>query len=266
MRLADRTTSVRASGKKALVAFLTAGYPDETTFRKLVHVASGAGCDVLAVGIPCSDPIADGPAIQASSGTALEKGMSLSRALELTESMVADIDSELVIMSYINPILRYGLERFVAAAARAAVAGTILPDVPVEESEDIRSVVHAGGLDYVYLLAPTSGSDRIERVAAQAGGFLYLVAVTGVTGARNSLSSDLGGFVDRVRAATDVPLYVGFGVSTPAQAATVVESADGVIIGSRLVRIIEEAGPEAVERVASFLGEVRQAIDTAPGA
>jgi len=265
MRLHDHTTSVRDAGRKSLVAFLTAGYPDEQTFTELVRACDGAGCDVIEIGIPFSDPIADGPVIQASSSAALEGGMTLERSLELAASLSPGIDSALVVMSYINPILRFGLERFVDAAAGAGIAGTIFPDIPLEESRDIKAAVRAGGLDYVDLLAPTSGPDRIARAADGAEGFLYLVAVTGVTGAHQALDADLDGFIGRVRATTKVPLFVGFGVSTPEQAAHVAGSADGVIIGSRLVRLIEEAGTgaNAVREVASFLTEVRAAIDTA---
>ncbi|MCH7548250.1 MAG: tryptophan synthase subunit alpha [Candidatus Krumholzibacteriota bacterium] len=265
MKLHEHTTSLRASGGKALVAFLTAGYPDEETFCELVRASSRAGCDVIEVGIPFSDPIADGPAIQASSGAALNGGMTLARALELSALLAPELRSALVIMSYINPILRFGLEAFVAAAGRSGVTGIILPDVPVEESSEIRTVVHEGGLDYVDLLAPTSGKDRIARVASLAGGFLYLVSVTGVTGARHALSDDLPAFVERVRAATDVPLYVGFGVSTEDQARQVAQSADGVIIGSRLVALIEDAaqGTDAVTQVESFLTRVRKTINDA---
>jgi tryptophan synthase alpha chain len=263
MKLHDHTMFLRSYGRKALVAFLTAGYPDEETFCDLVRAADRAGCDVIEVGIPFSDPIADGPAIQASSGVALREGMSLGRALELSGSLSPDIESRLVVMSYINPILRFGLDRFVATAASAGVTGTILPDVPVEESNGIRDVVRAGGMDYVDLLAPTSGSDRIELIGALASGFLYLVSVTGVTGAREALPADISDFVARVRGATDIPLYVGFGVSTGEQAAAVAKSADGVIIGSRLIRLIEEAdgGPGAVEKVETFLSGVREALD-----
>jgi len=264
MTLDDFTTEIRAKHHPALVAFLTAGYPDEKTFVNTLHAASEAGCDVVEVGIPFSDPIADGPVIQAASTAALESGMTLARALELCADAQTTIDSRLVIMSYVNPVLAMGVKMFARRAATTGVQGVILPDVSAEESEPFRAASRAQGIDYIDLLAPTSSPARIQHIARRASGFVYLVSVMGVTGTRGDIPTDLGDFVARVRPATTTPLYVGFGVSTPKQAAAVTRVADGVIIGSALIRRAG-AGPGAADRVGSFLAQVRTAIDETTG-
>ena len=262
MSLGQRTSEIHRHEGKALVAFLTAGYPDAETFLRLVRAADAAGCDLIEVGIPFSDPIADGPVIQAASAAALAGGMTLGGALDLSAAVQGEIDAALVLMSYINPILAMGMEKFASRARAAGIGGVILPDVSLEESAAPRAVLGAAGVDYVHLLAPTSSDERIATAAESAGGFLYLVSVTGVTGARQRLDNDLAGFVARVRAHSQVPAYVGFGVSTPEMAASVAGAADGVIIGSRLMRLVEEgAVADAPRRVGAFLGSVRAAID-----
>lgn len=262
MKLIDYTTGLRARGEKALVPFFTAGYPDEETFCDVVRAAAAAGCSVMEIGIPFSDPMADGPVIQESSRVALAGGMTLCRALELTTALASEVDVGFVFMSYINPILRMGFGPYAARARAAGVRGTIIPDLPVEEAADIRAAFAGDGIALVDLVAPTSGEARIRRIAAEADGFLYLVSLTGVTGVRSHVSRDLGGFVARVRAHTDVPLYVGFGVSGPEQAGGVARHADGVIIGSALIRLMQEAGSreEAAGSVGAFLRAVRAAM------
>jgi len=263
MNLSNKTHELRAGGHKALVAFLTAGYPDTDTFMRLVRAAARAGCDVIEVGIPFSDPIADGPLIQESSKAALDAGMSLSRALELCDRLRKDVDAPLVLMSYYNPVLRMGLDGFAIEAAAAGVAGVILPDVSFEESAPARTALRARDLSYVDLIAPTSSDARIDRIAANADGFVYLVSVTGVTGVRSARAAELAGFVGRVRSHTDTPLYVGFGISSPERASETAALCDGVIIGSALINEIKSAtrSDEAVSRVEQFLAAVRAAID-----
>jgi tryptophan synthase alpha chain len=237
MSLGEHTARIRDGGGKALVAFLTAGYPDADTFLRLVRAADDAGCDVIEIGVPFSDPIADGPVIQASSATALAGGMTPARALELAASVSDGISAALVVMSYINPILAMGLDGFASRAKNA-------------------------GIDYVHLLAPTSDDARIAAAAQTAAGFLYLVSVTGVTGAREQLELDVDDFVRRVRKHSSIPAYVGFGVSTPEMASGIARSADGVIIGSRLIRLVDEgAAGAAPGRVGAFLKRVRAAMD-----
>jgi tryptophan synthase alpha chain len=262
-RLRELTEETRARGHKALVPFLTAGYPDKETSLRLLVAAVRSGCRVVEVGIPFSDPMADGPVIQAASEQALAHGMTLAHALELVARASAEAPAGYVVMSYLNPILQMGVARFAERAARAGVCGVILPDVPLEESVELRGELARAGITLVYLVAPTSGEDRVAAIARQADGFLYLVSLTGVTGAREGLAAGLEDFVARARRASDLPLYVGFGVSTPEQAAAVVCSgADGVIIGSALIRIVRDTpdARAAEAAVSAFLARVAAAM------
>ncbi len=260
--LREHTNALRARRRKALVAFLTAGYPDENAFRDIVRAASDAGADVIEIGIPFSDPIADGPVIQTSSTAALAGGMSLRHALSIIAKLAAGLDTPLVAMSYVNPILRMGVETFASAAADAGVRGVILPDVSFEESAAFRGPMRNAGLAYIDLVAPTSGDERIRMVATASEGFVYVVSLTGVTGTRDAVAADLAALTARVRAATDTPIYVGFGIADADQARAVAGHADGVIIGSRLVRLVAEGDPGGSgRRVGDFLASVRRALD-----
>ena len=260
--LTTHLTGLRADHRKALVAFLTAGYPNDTAFDDLVRAADDAGCDVIEVGIPFSDPIADGPAIQAASTAALAHGVTLHTALDRIAELSDRTRAALVIMSYINPILRLGVDAFAARAAEAGVRGVILPDVSYEESGAFRPALNSRSLSYIDLVAPTSGEERIRSIARESEGFVYVVSVTGVTGARSSVSAELPALIGGVRKVTDTPVYVGFGVSTPEQAAEVARQSDGVIIGSRLMRLAGEGDAAgAGRRVGDFLATARRAID-----
>jgi tryptophan synthase alpha chain len=261
-RLAERTHAMRTQGRKGLVAFLTAGFPDDETFVATVRAAAEAGADVIEIGIPFSDPMADGPVIQASSSVALAGGMSLRRALALTAELRTSVDVPLVVMSYVNPLLAMGVASFARAAAAAGVGGVILPDVSLEESDAFRAPLRAAGLAYIDLIAPTSSDERIGRLARASEGFVYVVSLTGVTGARDAIAADLAELTGRVRAAADTPVYVGFGISQPAQARAVARHADGVIIGSRLLQLAADGAPQgAGGRVGDFLASVRGALD-----
>lgn len=261
-RLAETTRSLRAQGRKALVAYFTAGYPDGAAFEDLVRGAADAGADVVEIGIPFSDPIADGPVIQAASVAALARGTTLVGALETASRLARDVEIPLLVMSYINPILRLGVDEFARAAAHGGVAGVILPDVSFEESAAFRPALRAGGLAYVDLVAPTSGELRTREIARASEGFVYVVSITGVTGARAADAGEVGPLVAHVRAATDTPVYVGFGVSTPDAAVAMAAVADGVIIGSRLMQLAGEGPPRAAAgRVRDFVASVRHALD-----
>ena len=267
MRLIELTRSLQIRREKALVPFFTAGYPDEETFLRLLVAAAAAGCRVLEIGVPFSDPIADGPVIQASSQQALAGGMSLDRAIDLAHEASDRIDAGLVMMGYINPLLQYGLERFARRAHDAGVCGAIIPDVPLEESAGIRAALADHEITFIDLVAPTSSSERIARIAAEADGFLYLVAITGVTGSQAASGKEIATFVTRVREHTDLPLYVGFGVSNRDQAVRVAAHADGVIIGSALIRLME-AAPDtvaAVRLVEEFLQDITQSLNGSHG-
>ncbi len=263
MRLGQITRRLLADGRKALVPFFTAGYPDEATFLDCLGAAARAGCRIVEVGVPFSDPLADGPAIQESSRVALAGGMTLSRAMDLSARAADTTGCSIVLMSYLNPILRLGAAGFAARAAARGIDGAILPDVPLEESGPLRRELAATGVTLIDLVAPTTSQERVAGIVRGADGFLYLVAVTGVTGARARLDPRLPGLVSRVLKETDLPLYVGFGVSGPAQAAAVVGRADGVIIGSALVNVLRAAGSrrEAVAAVERFLDQTQAAIN-----
>jgi len=258
------TTALRESGAKALVAYLMAGYPDERTFEDLVSACADAGCDIVEIGIPFSDPIADGPVIQAASTAALARGVTLRSTLRQVARLSARVP--LVGMSYINPILRMGVDAFADAARESGISGLILPDVSFEESAAFRPALAARGLAYIDLVAPTSDDVRLRAIAGASSGFVYLVSVTGVTGVRNALPAGVSELAGRVRTATETPVYVGFGVSTPELASELAQCADGVIIGSRLMQLAADGHPgQAGRRVGEFLAEARRAIDAAAG-
>lgn len=225
----------------ALMPYFTLGYPDSESSLDIIE-AVAANSDLLELGIPFSDPLADGPTIQHSTQVALENGATVAGCLDIVRRLrQRGISTPACFMGYYNPIIAYGLERFVDDARTACIQGLIVPDLPPEEATELVQYVTEAGLAYIYFLAPTSNQARIEQVTSQATGFIYLVSVTGVTGARRSLHSDLESFITRVRAQTDIPLAVGFGISTPDQAASVGALADGVIVGSALVNAVNEA-------------------------
>lgn len=267
MRLESVAESLQSEGGKALVAFLTAGFPDEDTFIELVRAAGRSGCTAIEIGIPFSDPIADGPLIQYTSQVALDGGMTLRRALELMSGLQREVAAPLIFMGYYNPVLRMGPETFADASADAGVAGVIVPDLSFEESVAVRPLFHERGIAFIDLIAPTSSDTRIGRIVPVSRGFVYLVSVAGVTGMNSPRARELEAFVGRVRPHTEKPLYVGFGISDADKARDAVAAADGVIIGSALVRLIRGAGSktEAVERVETFLRNVATAIQPAGG-
>lgn len=264
-RLTQLTRRLRDEGTKPLVPFLTAGFPDEEKFVGILAAAAAAGCPLVEIGIPFSDPVADGPVIQASSQQVLAQGMTLARTLELAATAEQEFGLGVVLMGYLNPILKMGAEQFAAACGKTKVAGVIIPDLPPEEAAGLRALLAKQGTDLVDLIAPTTETSRVASNAAHAGGFLYLVSTTGVTGGATSTTDTLPGYVARVREATDLPLYVGFGIAEPQQAARVAAVADGAIVGSALIRVITEAGDGAVEAAAAFLADMVQAMHPVKG-
>ena len=264
-RLTALTRRLRHEGIKPLVPFLTADFPDEETFTGVLVAAATAGCPLVEIGIPFSDPVADGPVIQASSQRVLEQGMTLARTLELATAAEREHGLAVVLMGYLNPVLKMGPSRFAEACGQARIAGVIIPDLPPEEAAGMRTLLAQHGTDLVDLVAPTTDPDRLQRNAAEAGGFLYLVSTTGVTGSGTNTTNTLPAYVERVRGATNLPLYVGFGISTPEQAASVAKIADGVIVGSALIKLVSEAGDAAVAAAATFLGQMVQAVNSAKG-
>jgi tryptophan synthase alpha chain len=245
--------------RSALIAYLTVGYPDIETTLKAVPALAGSGCDIIELGIPFSDPLADGVTIQAASYRALQNGVTTRKCLEVAAELSGKVDVPLVFMTYYNPVYSYGLEKFCGDCAGSGVSGLIIPDLIPEEGAEMEESARKHGIDVIYLLAPTSTDERVRLVAGRSEGFIYLVSVTGITGARESLPADLEKFVGRVREETKKPLCVGFGISTPEQAAQVARIADGVIVGSRIIRCLEDDEP--LRAVADFTGELRNAID-----
>jgi tryptophan synthase alpha chain len=232
--LAARFESLRATGRRAFIPFLTAGFPDPERFRALL--AGTGAADFVEVGLPFSDPVADGPTICAASEQALAHGMHVQ---ELFDVLAAErAHPPVVLMTYVNPVLAYGPERFLRAARAVGVEGLLLTDVPVEEGEGLRRAAADAGLGVVQLVAPTTSAARVERIAAAATGFVYCVARAGTTGARAELAGVARATVARVRAATTRPVVVGFGVATPQQARAVCEFADGVVVGSALLDFV----------------------------
>lgn len=255
-RIAETFEHLRRGGRTALMPYLTIGYPERESALALIPALVTAGADLVELGVPFSDPLADGATIQAASQRALENGMTLALCLEQAAALRArGTVAPFVLMGYYNPILQMGIERFACRAVASGIDGVIVPDLPPEESNSLRTILRASGIDMIFLLAPTSGDERIRYVAERASGFLYLVSLVGVTGARDRLPPDLEAFVARVRAVTDLPLAVGFGISTPAQAARVAGVADGVIVGSALVKAVGTS-KDPVEAARAFIGSL----------
>jgi tryptophan synthase alpha chain len=249
-------------GHKALIPYVTVGYPRIEATLKVVPLLADSGCDIVELGIPFSDPLADGSTIQKASLHALQNGVTPKLCLEVAKELSHKIDIPLVFMTYFNPVFSYGLEEFCAACTGSGVDGLIIPDLPPEEGLGLEAIAQKQGLDLIYLLAPTSTEERIKLVAERSRGFIYLVSVTGVTGVRKRLSANLEAFVVKVRKVATQPLCVGFGISTPEQAREVARIADGVIVGSRIIQLMEmEDGFISLARLVKGL---RNSIDKLP--
>jgi tryptophan synthase alpha chain len=246
-------------GGKAFIPFLTCGDPDLETTAALVRAMSENGADLIELGIPFSDPTAEGPVIQEANLRALTGGVTTDKIFAMVEELRRDVTVPMVFMTYANVVFSYGTQRFLSACARIGMDGLILPDIPFEEKEEFDGACKAHGLDLVSLVAPTSQA-RIAQIAREASGFLYVVSSLGVTGMRKEITTDIGAMVREIKAHTDIPCAVGFGISTPEQARTMAEKADGVIIGSAIVRIIAQHGRQAAEPVAEYVRSIKAAI------
>jgi tryptophan synthase alpha chain len=258
-KLADRLHTLRERGEKALVVFLTAGDQPLSELPALVEALVEGGADVVEIGIPFSDPFGEGPTIQASSQRALDAGASTRAILDALKHVRTD--APLVPMGYYNPVLRMGLDRFAAEAAAAGASGTIISDLVPDEAEAWAEASAAAGIDTVFLVAPTSTDARIDEVAARTTGFVYAVSRTGVTGAENQVPPDVQGLVRRIRAKTDKPVCVGFGISTPEHVRMVCEVADGAVVGSALVSLLhrEWNGGAGREKIVAFVRALKAA-------
>jgi len=265
-RIARKFRELRARGEAALIPFVVAGDPDLGRTKQIVRELEALGADLVELGMPFSDPMADGPANQRAMARGLAAGASLSSILALVSELRAESQIPLILFGYFNPVLHYGCERFCADAAKAGVDGMLIVDLPPEESRELARPAAANRLDLIYLLAPTTPLERSRRIARAASGFLYYVSVTGVTGARASLALDLEQHVRELRTVTDLPIGVGFGISTPDQARQVASIADAVVVGSALSSLIEEhaSSPDLVETVGKLVGTMKAAMREAP--
>lgn len=252
-RIARRFEELARAGELGLVAYVTAGDPTLDATEEIVLAAAGAGADVVELGVPFSDPLADGPTIQRASERALRGGTTLAGVIALVKRLRARTQAPLVLFSYFNPILQMGLEKFAAAAADAGADGALVTDLTPEEAGEYRSAMHARGLDTIFLAAPTSTDERLVRIAESSSGFLYLISRTGVTGAREALPEDLPALVRRARRFTRLPIAVGFGISLPSHVSVLGGLADAAVVGSALVAEIEKAG--AADRAAAAVAD-----------
>ena len=264
-RLVETLAALRVRGKRALIPYIMAGDPDPGASERLVGILAAAGADAIELGVPFSDPIADGPVNQRAGHRALAHGMGMRSALEMVSRLRRTTGVPLVFMTYYNLILRHGVSAFCRDAVEAGLDGVIAADLPPEEGQELSVEARRASLASIFLLAPTSTDDRIRAVAAASTGFIYCVSRTGVTGARHELPEGVAPLVARIKAHTDTPVCVGFGISRPEQVREIAACADGVIVGSALVQMIEET-PGDMERVGAFVRDLAAAVTSPPPA
>lgn len=245
--------------KKAFIAFVTCGDPDLETTAAVVREAVANGADLIELGIPFSDPTAEGPVIQGANLRALTGGVTTDKIFEMVRTLRQDVTVPMVFMTYANVVFSYGAERFLGICKEIGMDGIILPDLPYEEKDEFLPVCHAYGIDLISLVAPTS-ENRIAMIAKEAEGFLYIVSSLGVTGTRSEIKTDLKSIVEVVRENTDIPCAIGFGISTPEQAQKMAGISDGAIVGSAIVKIIEKYGKESPAHVGEYVKEMKEAL------
>jgi len=264
-RISRRFEELAAQRASGFIAYVTAGDPSLEATLDIAHALESAGVDVLELGIPFSDPLADGPTIQAASNRALAAGMTVAGSLELVRRFRADSELPLVLFTYLNPIYAYGFERFLAHAATAGADGLLILDLPPEEAEQNSELIFSGGLDPIRLIAPTTSPERMAKIASTGRGFIYYVSREGVTGEQSRLSDTISTHIAELRRHTSLPIAVGFGISTPEQAAAVARQADAVVVGSAVVRQIAEKGdsPDLARHVRDFVRPLVQATKSA---
>ena len=261
-RIQKRWKTLLDRGEKALVAFVVAGDPDLPKSTEIVLALAEAGVDIVELGVPFSEPIADGPVIQRSGDRALRQGAYLPAILDLVKQIRRQSEVPLILMTYLNPILRYGLERFAADAVAGGTDGVLVTDLSVEEAGPYVSVMRQAGLDTIFLAAPTSTDERLKRVVEYSTGFVYAVSRAGTTGAKDTLSSAIGPLLTRLRGLTSLPIAAGFGISRPEHLAALAPLADGVVVGSALVRVIEEHPDNPAPHAAAFARWLREGFKT----
>jgi tryptophan synthase alpha chain len=263
-RIEENFKALKKEGRKAFVAYLTAGDPDLETTANLVAALETAGVDILEIGVPFSDPTADGSVIQAASQRALKKGTTLAKILAMIAALRRTSGIPIVLFGYYNPILSYSPEKFAVDAAASGVDGILVVDLPPEEAEELRQYTDPAGLAFITLIAPTTDPERARKILRRAKGFVYFISVTGVTGTATPRTEDVRYDVEQIKTVTSLPVAVGFGISTPLQAAAIAPLADGIVVGSVLVRLVgEKAGSgDLIPAVSSFATKIRRAIDT----
>jgi tryptophan synthase alpha chain len=261
-RIAAKFRELRARNESALIPFVVAGDPDLDNTKAIVREFETRGADLIELGVPFSDPMADGPANQRAASRGLNSGASLAAILSMVSELRRETEIPLILFGYFNPIFHYGCDRLCADAARAGIDGLLVVDLPPEEAAELKAPARANGLDIIYLLAPTTPIERARKVARSASGFLYYVSVVGVTGARTAVASDLEENVNNLRSVTDLPIGVGFGISTPEQAAQVARFADAVVVGSALSLLIEAnlGSADLVKKVGELVGSMKAAM------
>jgi tryptophan synthase alpha chain len=260
-RIARRFRELAEASELGLVAYITAGDPSLAATEKIVLAAAQAGADVIELGVPFSDPVADGPTIQRASDRALHSGTTLAGVIELVHKIRAHSDVPLILFTYFNPVLQMGLEKFAADAARAGADGVLVTDLTPEEAEDYRAIMQAHGLDTIFLTAPTSTDARLERIARTSSGFLYLISRAGVTGAREALPPELPALIRRTRKFTSLPIAVGFGISLPTHVTALGGIADAAVVGSAIMAEVEKAS--SAEAAASAVGALIRSLKSA---
>ena len=244
---------------KAFIAFITCGDPDLGTTAECVRAAVDGGADLIELGIPFSDPTAEGPVIQSANARALAGGVTTDKIFAMVGELRRDVSVPMVFMTYANVVYSYGIERFCDRCVEAGIDGMILPDVPFEEKEEFAPACRERGLSFISLIAPTS-ENRVAMIAREAEGFLYIVSSMGVTGVRSEITTDIGAMVELVRKSTSIPCAVGFGISTPEQAAKMAGLSDGAIVGSAIVRLIHESGPDAPNAVRAYVSSMTRGL------
>ena len=244
---------------KAFIPFLTAGDPNLEKTEEFILEMERSGADLIEIGIPFSDPIAEGIVIQEADIRALASGTTTDKIFDMVAKVRPQVRIPLVFMTYLNPVFHYGYERFFSRCQETGIDGIIIPDLPFEEKGELYGIAEAHGVDLISMIAPTS-EERIQKIAAEAKGFLYVVSSMGVTGVRSEITTDLGAILENIRKATDVPACVGFGISTPEQAEEIASIADGVIVGSAIVRLAEQYGGHAAEHIGAYVRKMKESV------
>jgi len=262
-RISKTFEKLRSEGKKALIPFITAGYPDINTTEKFIYELEKSGADLIELGVPFSDPMADGPIIQMASERSLANGTNLKMILELVKKVRMKTDIPIILMGYYNPFFIYGLKRVSRDAKDAGVDGVLIVDLPPEEAGEMKVQTDSTGLDIIFLLTPTSDDKRINLITKNGTGFIYYVSLTGVTGIRSELDRDIRKQITKIRKKTNLPVGVGFGISSPVHAKRVAKWADAVVVGSAIIKIVENSGSkrQMVQRVSKFVNNLKKAMN-----